>query len=105
MSVAVADSPNRADVESLAEMENCRSVELSKWPDLSRTPPSIVFLVPHALIRFSRFRRMKCSVIKDGVKKLALKQPIYIPSPVDPLYAQQLVFQGISVDNHGEGKQ
>ena len=48
---------------------------------------------------------MKCSVVKDGIKKLALKQPIYIPSPVDPLYAQQLVFQGISVDNHGEGKQ
>lgn len=48
---------------------------------------------------------MKCSVIKDGIKKFAMKQPIYLPSPVDPLYASQVVFQGISVDNHGDGKQ
>ncbi|KAM0754189.1 Acetamidase/Formamidase [Meredithblackwellia eburnea MCA 4105] len=48
---------------------------------------------------------LKCSVIKDGVKKFALKQPIFLPSPVDPLYSQQLVFEGISVDVHGDGKQ
>ncbi|KAG5652609.1 hypothetical protein H0H81_004391 [Sphagnurus paluster] len=38
------------------------------------------------------------SVIKGGVEKFALRQPIFLPSPVDPLYATQVVFQGISVD-------
>ncbi|KAK4701788.1 formamidase, partial [Phenoliferia sp. Uapishka_3] len=47
----------------------------------------------------------KCSVIKDGIKKFALKQPIFLPSPIDPMYAQQIVFEGISVDVHGDGKQ
>ncbi|KAL8293461.1 hypothetical protein RQP46_000162 [Phenoliferia psychrophenolica] len=47
----------------------------------------------------------KCSVIKDGIKKFALRQPIFLPSPVDPMYAQQIVFEGISVDIHGDGKQ
>ncbi|ORY77583.1 Acetamidase/Formamidase [Leucosporidium creatinivorum] len=47
----------------------------------------------------------KCSVIKDGIEKFALKQPIFIPSPVDPLYANQIVFEGISVDLHGDGTQ
>ncbi|KAG7090074.1 hypothetical protein E1B28_011691 [Marasmius oreades] len=27
------------------------------------------------------------------------------PSPIDPLYSQKLIFEGISVDYHGDGKQ
>lgn len=45
------------------------------------------------------------SVIKNGVAKLALKQPLFLPSPVDPQYSQKIVFAGISVDYHGDGTQ
>ncbi|KAJ7052026.1 Acetamidase Formamidase [Mycena amicta] len=47
----------------------------------------------------------KCSIIKDGIEKFALKQPIFLPSPIDPLYSQKVIFEGISVDYHGDGKQ
>ncbi|KAG9225008.1 hypothetical protein CCMSSC00406_0001841 [Pleurotus cornucopiae] len=45
------------------------------------------------------------SIIKGGVEKFALKQPIFLPSPIDPLYSSKLIFEGISVDLHGDGKQ
>ncbi|OJT15102.1 Formamidase [Trametes pubescens] len=46
-----------------------------------------------------------CSIIKGGVEKFSMKQPMFLPSPVDPLYSAKLVFEGISVDVHGDGKQ
>ncbi|TFK87168.1 Acetamidase/Formamidase [Polyporus arcularius HHB13444] len=46
-----------------------------------------------------------CSIIKGGVEKLGLKQPIFLPSPVDPLYSAKIIFEGISVDYHGDGRQ
>ncbi|KAF8442085.1 Acetamidase/Formamidase [Boletus edulis BED1] len=49
--------------------------------------------------------KFKTSIIKGGVEKFALKQPIFLPSPVDPLYSAKLIFEGISVDIHGNGKQ
>jgi formamidase len=69
--------------------------------------------------------QLKTSVIKNGIEKFAMKQPIFLPSPVDPLYSAQLVFEGrrasdyhhrfetaaelsttgLSVDVHGDGKQ
>ncbi|KAF7773431.1 hypothetical protein Agabi119p4_5598 [Agaricus bisporus var. burnettii] len=45
------------------------------------------------------------SIIKGGVEKFGLKQPIFLPSPVDPMYSQKLVFEGLSVDINGDGKQ
>ncbi|KAJ6578077.1 Acetamidase/Formamidase [Mycena capillaripes] len=45
------------------------------------------------------------SIIKGGVEKFALKQPIFLPSPIDPLYSSKIIFEGISVDYHGDGKQ
>jgi len=45
------------------------------------------------------------SIIKGGVEKFALKQPIFLPSPIDPLYSSKIVFEGLSVDIHGDGKQ
>ncbi|EJD49831.1 Acetamidase/Formamidase [Auricularia subglabra TFB-10046 SS5] len=45
------------------------------------------------------------SVIKGGIEKFAMKQPIFLPSPIDPLYSAKLIFEGISVDYHGDGKQ
>ncbi|KAI0667921.1 Acetamidase/Formamidase [Trametes maxima] len=46
-----------------------------------------------------------CSIIKNGVEKFGMKQPMFLPSPVDPLYSAKLIFEGISVDVHGDGKQ
>ncbi|KAH0585648.1 hypothetical protein H2248_008870 [Termitomyces sp. 'cryptogamus'] len=48
---------------------------------------------------------LRTSIIKGGVEKFELMNPIFLPSPVDPKYAQQVVFEGISVDVHGDGKQ
>lgn len=48
---------------------------------------------------------LNCSIIKGGTEKFGLKQPIFLPSPIDPLYSSKLVFEGISVDYHGDGKQ
>jgi len=48
---------------------------------------------------------LKMAVMKGGVEKLGLKQPIFIPSPIDPVYSEKLVFEGLSVDVWGDGKQ
>lgn len=48
---------------------------------------------------------LKCDIIKGGVEKFALKQPIFVPGPMDPMYSQKLVFEGISVDVNGDGSQ
>ncbi|GAA5898813.1 acetamidase/formamidase family protein [Sporobolomyces salmoneus] len=56
-------------------------------------------------IEMSGVVTMRCTVVKGGVEKLNLKQPIFLPSPVDPFYSQHLTFQGISVDAHGDGSQ
>ncbi|KAG6877252.1 hypothetical protein C0992_010443 [Termitomyces sp. T32_za158] len=48
---------------------------------------------------------LRTSIIKGGIEKFGLLNPIFLPSPVDPQYAQQVVFEGISVDIHGDGKQ
>ncbi|KZW03633.1 Acetamidase/Formamidase [Exidia glandulosa HHB12029] len=45
------------------------------------------------------------SIIKGGIEKFAMKQPIFLPSPIDPMYSAKLIFEGISVDYHGDGKQ
>ncbi|GJN87570.1 hypothetical protein Rhopal_000524-T1 [Rhodotorula paludigena] len=48
-------------------------------------------------IEMSGVVTLKCSVVKQGVEKFALKQPIFLPSPIDPMYSQQLTFEGIGV--------
>ncbi|KAG0145779.1 hypothetical protein CROQUDRAFT_671576 [Cronartium quercuum f. sp. fusiforme G11] len=48
---------------------------------------------------------LKMSVIMNGIEHFALKQPIFLPSPIDPLYASQIVFQGLSFDLHADGRQ
>lgn len=48
---------------------------------------------------------LKTSIIKGGVEKLGLKQPIFTPSPIDPQYKEQIIFEGISVDVNGDGQQ
>ena len=41
------------------------------------------------------------SVIKDGMAKYGIRNPIFKPSKVTPRYQDYLIFEGISVDEHG----
>jgi formamidase len=61
------------------EVSFCGAVETAAWADLC------------------------CDVIKGGVKKYAVTNPIFQPGPVEPRYSEYLVFEGISVDEF-EGK-
>lgn len=61
------------------EISFCGAVETAAWATLS------------------------CSIIKGGVKKYAVINPIFKPGPVEPRYSEFLVFEGISVDEF-EGK-
>lgn len=45
---------------------------------------------------------IKVSVIKDGMAKYAVKNPIFQPSPLQPEYKKHLIFEGISVDEQGK---
>ncbi|QRV89553.1 acetamidase/formamidase [Ceratobasidium sp. AG-Ba] len=45
---------------------------------------------------------LKFTLVKEGMKKLSMSSPIYLPSVVDPKYATQVTFQGISVDKDGK---
>lgn len=53
-------------------------------------------------IEMAGWIHIKVSLIKDGVKKYAVKNPIFKPSPIQPDYKQHLIFEGISVDESGE---
>ena len=41
------------------------------------------------------------AVIKDGMAKYGVKNPIFKPSPIAPKYQDYLIFEGISVDEAG----
>jgi formamidase len=41
-------------------------------------------------------------LIKGGMAKYNLKQPVFQPGPVEPRYSEFLVFEGISVDEKGK---
>lgn len=47
---------------------------------------------------------IKFSVIKNGMKDLGLKSPIYIPGPVEPQFGpgRYIYFEGFSVDEKGK---
>ena len=40
-------------------------------------------------------------VIKDGMSKYGIRNPIFKPSPIVPRFDDHLIFEGISVDEHG----
>ena len=52
-------------------------------------------------IEMAGWIHIKVSLIKDGVKKYGVKNPIFKPSPIQPEYKQHLIFEGISVDETG----
>jgi formamidase len=60
------------------EISFCGAIEMAGWIDL------------------------KAEVIKGGVERYAITNPVFKPGPVEPHYSEYLVFEGISVDENGE---
>jgi formamidase len=52
-------------------------------------------------IEMAGWIHLKCDVIKGGMAKYGIRNPIFKPSPITPNYDDYLIFEGISVDDHG----
>jgi len=48
---------------------------------------------------------LKTSILKNGVSKFGQTMPMFKPSPIDPIYSDRIIFEGISVDLRGDGAQ
>ncbi|TCK04846.1 formamidase [Marinobacterium mangrovicola] len=53
-------------------------------------------------IEMAGWIHMRVNLIKDGMSKYAIKNPIFKPSPMVPKYDDYLIFEGISVDDEGK---
>lgn len=53
-------------------------------------------------IEMSGFIDLHVDIIKGGMEKYAMVNPIFKPGPVEPRYSEYLVFEGISVDEFGK---
>ena len=53
-------------------------------------------------IEMAGFIDLHVDIIKGGVEKYSLVNPIFKPGPVEPRYSEYLVFEGISVDDTGK---
>lgn len=53
-------------------------------------------------IEMAGWLHIKVSLIKDGMAKYGIKNPIFRPSPMTPKYDDYLIFEGISVDEGGK---
>jgi formamidase len=53
-------------------------------------------------IEMAGYLDIRVNLIKDGVKKYGVLNPIFEPSPVQPNYTNHLIFEGISVDETGK---
>ena len=51
-------------------------------------------------IEMAGWLHIKVDLIKDGVSKYGIKNPVFKPSPITPNYKDYLIFEGISVDEH-----
>jgi formamidase len=45
---------------------------------------------------------IRVNLIKKGVEKYGVINPIFEPSPMEPRYSNHLIFEGISVDESGK---
>ena len=52
-------------------------------------------------IEMAGWIHLRVSLIKDGMSKYSIKNPIFKPSPIAPKYDDYLIFEGISVDEQG----
>ncbi|HEX4084676.1 MAG TPA: formamidase [Chthoniobacteraceae bacterium] len=53
-------------------------------------------------IEMAGYLDIRVSLIKDGVTKYGILNPIFEPSPIQPQYLRHLIFEGISVDESGK---
>jgi formamidase len=53
-------------------------------------------------IEMAGWLHLRVSLIKDGMKKYGILNPIFKPSPITPKYDDYLIFEGISVDEKGK---
>lgn len=53
-------------------------------------------------IEMAGYLDIRVGLVKDGMKKYNVKNPIFQPSPLEPRYSNYLIFEGISVDEDGE---
>jgi formamidase len=53
-------------------------------------------------IEMAGWLHLKVDLIKDGIRKYGIKNPIFRPSPITPTYNDYLIFEGISVDEWGQ---
>jgi len=53
-------------------------------------------------IEMAGWLHLRVDLIKGGVAKYGIKNPIFKPSPITPTYNNYLIFEGISVDEHGK---
>jgi formamidase len=53
-------------------------------------------------IEMAGYLDIRVSLIKSGVSKYGITNPIFEPSPIQPEYKRHLIFEGISVDEDGK---
>jgi formamidase len=53
-------------------------------------------------IEMAGWVHMRVTLIKGGMAKYGIKNPIFKPSPITPQYNDYLIFEGISVDESGK---
>jgi formamidase len=53
-------------------------------------------------IEMAGWLHLKVDLIKDGMAKYGIRNPIFRPSPITPAYRDYLIFEGISVDERGK---
>ena len=53
-------------------------------------------------IEMAGWIHMRVSLVKSGMEKYGIKNPIFKPSPITPKYDDYLIFEGISVDEQGK---
>ncbi len=53
-------------------------------------------------IEMAGWVHMRVNLIKGGMAKYGIKNPIFKPSPITPNYKDYLIFEGISVDEQGK---
>ncbi|CAF0799365.1 unnamed protein product [Adineta steineri] len=53
-------------------------------------------------IEMSGYLDLHVDVIRDGMSRLSITNPLIQPGPIEPRYSNYLTFQGISVDDKGQ---
>ncbi|MHB1140170.1 MAG: formamidase [Sulfuricaulis sp.] len=53
-------------------------------------------------IEMAGWIELRVNLIKGGVQKYGITNPIFKPSPLEPRYSDYLIFEGISVDESGK---